>query len=534
MARSAEGWAEQHQGVWRGHRVVAGVLRLAVFLCPLTAAGALGVLASRSIPGAAVGAVVVRAALTAAVSVAGFLAVERGARRFLPLAALLRLNLVFPDRAPSRFSVALRSSSVRRLERLVREARRSDDAVALAEKVVTLAAALNTHDRRTRGHCERTRALADLIIDELHLSPREANEVRWGAFLHDVGKLVVPAEILNKPGKPTTREWEILRSHPEAGARLVEPLRAFLHSGVDAVGSHHENFDGSGYPCGLKGDRLPLAARIVSVADSFEVMTAVRAYKRPMSLQAARAELACRSGTQFDPHVVRAFLNVSLGRLHWTVGIAAWIAELPFLTLIPRVAAQLAPAGAATPVSQIALPGLAAASLGAMSVVPHLQTPTAVRSSPPVTATAPDRRGSTNESTPPAVPARSATTTASTLPDASTGPREEGETALDDVGVAIPAIPGASGTTTTAPQPSVTTAVDPAGAVSLALPKTVSDVSGLVPPPSGLGATVRAARRAAQSLGKGQAGKGLLGSLSVPTDLSSVLGAVDDATGSSN
>ena len=237
--------------------------------------------------------------------------------------------------------MALRSTSVRKLERFVHEAKTTDDAVVLAEKVVTLASALNTHDRRTRGHCERTRALADLIVEELHLTPVEANQVRWGAFLHDIGKLVVPVEILNKPGKPTPSEWEVLRSHPEAGARLVEPLRTFLSSGVDAVGSHHENFDGSGYPEGRAGEDLPLAARIVSVADAFEVMTAVRAYKRPLSLQSAREELARRSGTQFDPSVVRAFLNVSRGRVHWTLGMAAWLAELPFLTVLPRALVQL-------------------------------------------------------------------------------------------------------------------------------------------------------------------------------------------------
>ena len=374
MAESAARRTEWSKVAWHGHGKAAGLLRALVSLGPVAAAGLLGYAVSRSVPGGGPAVTVIRVLLTAVVSVGAFLGLERVARRFLPLAALLRLNLVFPDRAPSRFSVALRSSSVRRLQRLVGEARRSDDVVVLAEKVVTLAAALNTHDRRTRGHCERTRALADLIIDELRLTPDEANQVRWGAFLHDVGKLVVPSEILNKPGKPTDREWEILRSHPEAGARLVEPLRAFLHAGVDAVASHHENYDGSGYPCGLRGDGLPLAARIVSVADAFEVMTAVRAYKRPMTLQAARAELARRSGTQFDPHVVRAFLNVSLGRLHWTLGLAAWIAEIPFLTVVPRVAAQLAPAGPGA-FSQMTLPGLAAASLGAISMVPQVNSP---------------------------------------------------------------------------------------------------------------------------------------------------------------
>jgi hypothetical protein len=379
----SEGTEEHHRtedrdgGRWRGHRTAAVVLRVVVFLCPVSVAGFLGLLVSRSIPGTTVGADITRVVITAVVCVAAFIVVERLARRFLPLAALLRLNLVFPDRAPSRFSVALRSTSVRKLEQWVHEARASDNAAVLAEKVVTLASALNTHDRRTRGHCERTRALADLIIEELHLSPAEANQVRWGAFLHDIGKLVVPPEILNKPGKPSTREWEILKSHPEAGARLVEPLRPFLGPGVDAVGSHHENYDGSGYPCGLSGEQLPLAARIVSVADAFEVMTAVRAYKRPMPLQAARAELARRSGTQFDPQVVRAFLNVSLGRVHWTLGLAAWVAEMPFLTVLPRLTAQMsATVGAGASASPIALPTVAAASLGAMAVIGHVGAPT--------------------------------------------------------------------------------------------------------------------------------------------------------------
>jgi hypothetical protein len=376
MSKIAEPLTGRDTSQWRGRRVAALILRLVVFLCPLTVAGIVGLLVSRSIPGAGLAVTVVRVVLTAAVSVLAFLLVERLARRFLPLAALLRLNLVFPDRAPSRFSVSLRSTSVRKLQQWVREARQSEDVAVLAEKVVTLASALNTHDRRTRGHCERTRALADLIVEELHLPPAEANEVRWGAFLHDIGKLVVPPEILNKPGKPTEREWEILKSHPEAGARLVEPLRTFLSSGVDAVGSHHENYDGTGYPAGLSGHQLPLAARIVSVADAFEVMTAVRAYKRPLPLQAARAELARRSGTQFDPHVVRAFLNVSLGRLHWTLGLAAWVAEVPFLTFLPRVAAQLSTtAGAGTALSPATLPSIAAASLGAMAVVAHLDSP---------------------------------------------------------------------------------------------------------------------------------------------------------------
>jgi hypothetical protein len=234
--------------------------------------------------------------------------------------------------------------------------------------------------------------MADLISEELRLSPTEANEVRWGAFLHDIGKLLVPAEILNKTGAPTPREWTILHRHPAEGARLVEPLRPFLQSGVDAVGAHHEHYDGSGYPLHLSGEQIPLVARIVAVADSFEVMTAVRSYKRPMSAQAARAELVRNSGTQFDPRVVRAFLNVPLGRLHWALGIVAWVTEIPFLTVIPRAAAQMsAVTGGGTVLSTSALSSIATASLGAIVAagpsVAHAEA--ALSASPPPTTSVP-------------------------------------------------------------------------------------------------------------------------------------------------
>jgi hypothetical protein len=278
--------------------------------------------------------------------------------------------------------VALRSTSIRKLQQWAKEAHGDVEVSALAEKVVTLASALNFHDLRTRGHSERSRAMADLISEELRLSPREANEIRWGAFLHDIGKLLVPADILNKPGAPTQQEWAVLHRHPEEGAKLVEPLRRFLESGVDAVGGHHESYDGSGYPLGLSGEQIPLVARIVAVADSFEVMTAVRSYKRPMSAQAARAELVRKSGTQFDPHVVRAFLNVPLGRLHWALGLVAWVTEIPFLTVIPRAAAQVsAVSGSGAVLSTTTLSSIASVSLGAMAVAGPAMAHAAVASS---------------------------------------------------------------------------------------------------------------------------------------------------------
>jgi len=361
-------------GCWRRHAVASVLLRSAIVAVPLVVSSIAGLMVGLSIGGVGLGSILLRLVLAGVTSLFAFVAIERLARRFLPLAMLLKLSLLFPDQAPSRFSVALRSSSVRKLQAWARTAHEANGLCELTEKVVTLATALNTHDRRTRGHSERTRAMADLIGAELRLPEDEMHAVRWGAFLHDVGKIFVPAEILNKPGAPTAREWETLKRHPGDGGVLVEPLRPFLGSGVEAVSGHHENFDGSGYPQGLSGAQIALTARIVSVADSFEVMTAVRSYKRPMKAADARRELASHSGTQFDPTVVRALLNVSLGRLHWTLGIAAWLAELPFITVIPRAFAQIGAVAAGPTVSLSALTGAAALSLGAV-VVPASVAP---------------------------------------------------------------------------------------------------------------------------------------------------------------
>lgn len=354
-------------GRWEQHRVLAACLRATVIAVPWALAMVVGVVTAWAVPGTSVAGDVARVVVSGMASILGFALFEWAGRHLLPLAVLLRLALVFPDRAPSRFAVALRSTSVRRLQLWARSAGDEDDTAALAEKVVTLASALNFHDRRSRGHSERTRAITELFIDELELPVDEANGVRWGAFLHDIGKLVVPAELLNKPGAPTADEWEDLRRHPAEGGRIVAPLRPFLGSGVDAVAFHHESYDGTGYPAGLRGDAIPFAARIVAVADSFEVMTAVRSYKRPMSAAAARAELVRESGKQFDPVVVRAFLNVSLGRLHWALGLAAWLAELPFVSFLPRAAAQVTTAVGAggSSLSTATLTSVATASLGA-------------------------------------------------------------------------------------------------------------------------------------------------------------------------
>jgi len=159
-----------------------------------------------------------------------------------------------------------------------------------------------------------------MIAEELRLAQADRDRLRWSALLHDVGKVTVHPDILNRSAKLTPEELEVVRRHPLQGRELVSPLMPWLGTWGLAVEQHHENYDGSGYPFGLSGDQLSLAARVVAVADAFEVMTAARSHKVPMSAKAARLELTRCAGSQFDPEVVRAFLNISIGRVRWTMG----------------------------------------------------------------------------------------------------------------------------------------------------------------------------------------------------------------------
>lgn len=275
---------------------------------------------------------------------------DRLARRLLPLAAFLELSLAFPDRAPSRFRVALRSGSARRLGRRVEELRRTgpegDPSVA-ARGVLELVAMLTAHDRGTRGHSERVRAYTDLLADEMGLAPAERDRLRWAALLHDVGKVAVPAEVLNKPGPLDTGERQLVNAHPLEGERLTVSLRSWLGEWASAVGQHHEWWNGTGYPRGLRGSEISLGARIVAVADAFEVMTAPRPYKQPMTADAARRELVRAAAVQFDPVVVRALLDISLGKLHSAMGLVGLLGLLPF---VRRIAAKPFARGAVTAV----------------------------------------------------------------------------------------------------------------------------------------------------------------------------------------
>jgi hypothetical protein len=321
-------------GEWRRRPLLSWGLRALIFAVPVGFSFGVALLLSRTLPRAhspwAAGLWISIAAIGSLLTLVVF---ERAARRLLPLAALLNVSLLFPDKAPARFAVARRTGTPRELRERLEAARASgqvDHAQDLAT-VIELVLALNVHDRASRGHSERVRVFTDLLTAELKLPEADRARLRWAALLHDVGKLEVPASLLNKPSAPDEEEWVVLRRHPEDGARMVAPLLPWLGEWGAAVVQHHERYDGTGYPRRLKGHEISLAARIVSVADVYEVMTAPRPYKRPMSVVASRQELIRVAGTQLDPAIVRAFLNISSGNLWRTIGIGAWIAQIPTL-----------------------------------------------------------------------------------------------------------------------------------------------------------------------------------------------------------
>jgi hypothetical protein len=355
---------------WERRPVASWLLRAIVFLTPVAAGILAGRAAARWLPGASGALETVGwwlAVLVAAT--AALVVVERLARELLPLAWLLRMSLLFPTRAPRRWRLARRIGNIHRLEAQLAEAREhgiEDDTTAAAERIITLITALQAHDRRTRGHAERVRVYTDMLTEELGLPVEARDRLRWAALLHDIGKLAISGKLLNKAGPLDGDEWQSLLGHPEEGARYIAPLLPWLGPWGETVVQHHERFDGEGYPAGLSGREICLGARIVAVPDAYEVMTSPRAYKKAMSPRAARQELADNAGTQFDPAIVRAFLSLSIRRLQWVAGPAAWLAQLPFISTPPR----LNPTSASLGLGMLAVVTLGVGLGGLPSAVP--------------------------------------------------------------------------------------------------------------------------------------------------------------------
>ncbi len=368
---------------WAPRPVLAAALRATVVALPVGVAvlASLGVEHVLPLPAGA-GHRVLWWLGTLAVATVAATTVERFARRLLPLAVLLRMTLLFPDRAPSRFKLARASASPARLAELAAEG--ADERSVAAGQVLALLSRLSRHDRHTRGHSERVRVFSDLVAEQLGVEGLDRDKLRWGALLHDIGKISVPAAVLNKRGRPTPEEWSVLQAHPAAGEELAGPLTGWLGPWAGAITEHHERWDGQGYPTGRRAEELTLGGRIVAVADAYETMTATRSYKKPMATAAARRELSACAGGQFDPEVVRAFLLISLPKVARALGPLSWLVHLPFAARLQAVGLQAA-AGAGSLGAPVAALGVSTMTAAAVTMSGATAT-VAVTDSPAVAA----------------------------------------------------------------------------------------------------------------------------------------------------
>lgn len=169
--------------------------------------------------------------------------------------------------------------------------------------------ALDLKDAETEGHSKRVTAFTIAIARAMGLPAERIRVIARGAFLHDIGKMAIPDAILRKPGSLTEEERGVMREHCYRGYQMLRKI-PFLVEASEIVYSHQEKFDGTGYPRGLRGEQIPLGARIFAVADTLDAITSDRPYRAAQSIQAAREEIKRFTGTQFDPQVVRTFLSM--------------------------------------------------------------------------------------------------------------------------------------------------------------------------------------------------------------------------------
>lgn len=177
------------------------------------------------------------------------------------------------------------------------------------ETVLALAKTIGARDTYTGGHSDRITELAVQTASRLNCSYEEIQAIRWASLLHDIGKISIPDHVLHKTSSLTPAEWELIKMHPQKGAEIVLMVSNLEHIAM-LVLAHHERFDGTGYPYGLAGARIPLGARILTVVDAYSAMVDGRVYRAPMTHPQAIEELSSCSGTQFDPMVVEAFMSL--------------------------------------------------------------------------------------------------------------------------------------------------------------------------------------------------------------------------------
>jgi len=183
----------------------------------------------------------------------------------------------------------------------------------LIASIKTLISVINAKDRYTYAHTERVVMLCELVAKELNFSEQDSKTLKYGAYLHDIGKIHISEEILNKKMPLSEEEWNILKQHPQNGVNIIKPIES-LSNVIPLILHHHERYDGLGYPSQLKGEEIPYLARVLTVVDSFDAMTSDRPYRRGKSFDEAIEEIKLCSGTQFDPQIASSFIRILLSR----------------------------------------------------------------------------------------------------------------------------------------------------------------------------------------------------------------------------
>jgi len=212
------------------------------------------------------------------------------------------------------YQLGLESKVAERTRELVDKNREVEGLYAELEEsyestLEALITALDFRDNETLGHSRRVVEYAVIVAQAMKVGEPDLSWIRRGAILHDVGKIGVSDAILRKPGKLDAGEWEEMKRHPEMGYRMLKHVR-FLKPALEIVYCHQERWDGSGYPRGLKGEEIPLGARIFAAVDTFDAMTSDRPYRAALTIEAARDEIRRFSGMQFDPRIAEAFLSI--------------------------------------------------------------------------------------------------------------------------------------------------------------------------------------------------------------------------------
>lgn len=172
--------------------------------------------------------------------------------------------------------------------------------------LLAMASAMDVHESYLAGHTERVAMLSCAIGEEFGMATEQINELRLAALLHDIGEVVIPEDIMHRTGTLSVEEFELIRRHPEVGAKMIAPIPRLSHI-AEIVHAHQEKYDGSGYPSHLKGEEIPVEARIIAVATAYDAITNIRLHRDSGNHMQALAELQRCSGTSFDPHIVEIF-----------------------------------------------------------------------------------------------------------------------------------------------------------------------------------------------------------------------------------